>query len=259
MSHTHNERETTTNTTTAPTLPSSLCVGPWLELDTTSFSLHFSRKLIARVQLLHEMSLDHAHKPARKVVSWSVRWFAEADVEKKRRKKQPTNFIRTNEAKRDLPRGVAACPVTSASVAPTMSGSDLAVADVEVLTVTLVGFGSVNRAFARLVAASEKRLATMAQPLRIRYHAVVARHGAYEAAAGSDSLSPAVVAALADKVEKGEARLDGSTGPAPENCTVTVNPSTQQTRDIISRSATGVRVAFVCMSIRACFLHASIG
>ena len=129
----------------------------------------------------------------------------------------------------------------------TMSGSDVAVADAEVLTVTLIGFGSVNRAFARLVAASEKQLATMAQPLRIRYHAVVARHGAYEAAVGSDSLSPAVVAALADMVEKGEARLDGSTGTAPKDCTVIVNPSTQQTREILSRSVTGVCAAFLVL------------
>jgi hypothetical protein len=135
----------------------------------------------------------------------------------------------------------------------------------EILVITLIGFGNVNRAFARLVAASTKRLASQPRPLLVRYHAVVARHGYWEAtpatfcrdaaageaagdgvdgqsadASAAAMLTPAVVAALADDVEAGRARLDGTT-PVPAGCTARPSPSVQDVRDIIARIPQGVR------------------
>ena len=78
---------------------------------------------------------------------------------------------------------------------------------VETLNICLVGFGSVNRAFVRLVAREAEWL-RQHHSLDVRFSAIVARHGAWEPRSG-DYLPPvAVLARLADMVAAGKARLD---------------------------------------------------
>jgi len=110
----------------------------------------------------------------------------------------------------------------------------------EVLTLTLVGFGSVNRALARLVHASEESLSRPPFNLKVRYHAIIARHGSWEALTTS-ALRPATVARIADEIEAGVAKLDGST-PVAHNCRARPKPSIEEVRGIISRTPAGVSV-----------------
>lgn len=108
----------------------------------------------------------------------------------------------------------------------------------ETLHVTLIGFGAVNRAFARLVAREAPALASEHR-LRIVYHAIVARHGCWESAVGAP-LSAEAVGKLADEVSRGAARLDGATGAPPNGATATPKPSSAAICAIIDRMPLGL-------------------
>lgn len=104
----------------------------------------------------------------------------------------------------------------------------------ETLTITLIGFGSVNRTFAKLIAREASWLAAKHR-LRVVYHAILARHGAWEAI-HTTPLSCEAVSRLAEDIDRGHARLDGSRGDPPlMGVTVHKTPSTETVRAIISR------------------------
>ncbi|KOO53505.1 homoserine dehydrogenase [Chrysochromulina tobinii] len=111
--------------------------------------------------------------------------------------------------------------------------------------ITLIGFGSVNRALARLIAQEAARL-EQEHKLRVVYHAVVARHGAWDAS--ESPLSAAAVATLADAVAAGCARLDGSTH-VPAGVKAVSEPTQAAIRAIIGRmpvcAEAGARSAIV--------------
>jgi homoserine dehydrogenase len=111
--------------------------------------------------------------------------------------------------------------------------------------VTLIGFGSVNRALVRLIAQEAARL-EQEHKLRVVYHAVVARHGAWDAS--ESPLSAAAVATLADAVAAGCARLDGSTH-VPAGVKAVSEPTQAAIRAIIGRmpvcAEAGARSAIV--------------
>ena len=96
----------------------------------------------------------------------------------------------------------------------------------ETLTLTLVGFGAVNRALARLIARDEASLAE--KGLVVEYHAVIARHGCWEAT-GAQGMSAADIGALADAVAAGSSRLDGTTAP-PADVAAKTTPSIEDIR-----------------------------
>ena len=106
------------------------------------------------------------------------------------------------------------------------------------LSLTLVGFGAVNRALARLIA-REYEWFLEEKGLHVCYHAIVARHGSWEAE--SEPLSAAKVGALADAVAAQEVRLDGTT-PPPEGVCAHALPSTEDVLAIIGRTPPGLSV-----------------
>ena len=108
-------------------------------------------------------------------------------------------------------------------------------AELQDVTLVLVGFGSVNRAFARLVAREAHWLASEHR-LRAVFGAVIARHGAW--VADRAPMSAAAVGSLADAVAGGSARLDGST-PPPEGVDALATPSVAAIRDVIAQAASG--------------------
>ena len=108
--------------------------------------------------------------------------------------------------------------------------------ELEAVSVILVGFGAVNRALARLIAQETERLA-QEHRCCVRYHAVIARHGCWEAT--QSPLLPSSVSAMADEVAQGSARLDGIKTPAPDGVVATATPSVEAIRGIISRIPTG--------------------
>lgn len=103
----------------------------------------------------------------------------------------------------------------------------------EVLQLTLIGFGAVNKALARLIHANAEMLRAK-HNLVVVYRAIVARHGAWEAQPGYE-LDAASVAALADAVASGAAKLDGSTSP-PQGVAATSKPTVSDIRGMISRT-----------------------
>lgn len=120
----------------------------------------------------------------------------------------------------------------------------------EPLTLVLVGFGSVNRALARLVAAEATRLESESG-LIVRYHAIIARHGSWEAASGAP-FDTSLIASLADAVANHSGSVDGTgAGPAPPKGTTVVRaPSTQEIRDIIARLPTsGLRCVLEAIDV----------
>lgn len=113
------------------------------------------------------------------------------------------------------------------------------------LRITLIGFGAVNRAFARLLAREEQRLLDE-QNLQVRYHAIIARHGSWEAAV-KEGLSASQVGSLADAVASSELRLDGSNDSIPPHILehpadviATRTPSEEEIRKIICRTSHGL-------------------
>lgn len=105
----------------------------------------------------------------------------------------------------------------------------------ETLYLTLVGFGAVNRALARLIAQEAPRLAEE-HGLRVCYHAIIARHGCW--VDPHSVLTPATVSTLADAVAEGRARLDGSTDP-PAGIVAGKKPSMSDVRAIIAHAPVG--------------------
>jgi homoserine dehydrogenase len=103
----------------------------------------------------------------------------------------------------------------------------------EPVTLTLIGFGSVNRTLAKMVARESETLASD-YGIVVNYHAVVARHGSWEATDESTPLSAEVVGRLAEAVGGGKERLD--TTPPPKGVVVTAKPSVDATRSIIARA-----------------------
>ena len=99
---------------------------------------------------------------------------------------------------------------------------------VKPIILTLIGFGSVNRALAKLIASKADFLKRRGYV--VKYRAIVARHGSWEAQPGCE-LDASIAAALVDS----KARLDGST-PPPPGVTEIMTPSVQAIRDIISRT-----------------------
>ena len=112
----------------------------------------------------------------------------------------------------------------------------------ETLYLTLIGFGAVNKALARLIH-SDADFLLKKHNLRVVYRAVVARHGAWEAEPGCE-LTAADVASFADQVASGAAKLDGST-PPPDGVNATPKPSVEAIRAIISRTP---RHALTCLA-----------
>jgi len=106
------------------------------------------------------------------------------------------------------------------------------VAMAEELSLVLVGFGSVNRAFCRLLARDAQCL-EQGLGLHIRIRAIVARHGAWEA---DTTFPPEVAAKLADSVASGLARLDDSSSVPIEGITVFVTPTAETIQQIIRRT-----------------------
>ena len=100
----------------------------------------------------------------------------------------------------------------------------------QVLHLTLVGFGAVNRALARLIAKDAPRLAKE-HNMVVMYSAIIARHGAWEAVDSESELSAVEVAALADQVQP----LRHS---APRRMRSHPSPlSVESIRSIVSRTA----------------------
>ena len=109
------------------------------------------------------------------------------------------------------------------------------------LVLTLCGFGAVNKALARLIHLEAETLRTQ-HGLVVVYHAIIARHGAWEAQPGHE-LDTATVAALADA----GTRLDGRE-PPPMAVRASATPSVADIRAMIARASAPARGDLRCVA-----------
>jgi homoserine dehydrogenase len=110
----------------------------------------------------------------------------------------------------------------------------------QTLYLTLIGFGAVHKALARLIFKDRERL-LREHNLEVVYRAVIARHGAWEAAPGSE-MSSELVAELAN----GRTRL---CDPGPAGVSHCAAPSVQTILEILSRTASGPGLRCICEAI----------
>ena len=110
----------------------------------------------------------------------------------------------------------------------------------QTLHLVLIGFGAVHKALVRLIAREERRLLEE-HNLVVKYRAIVARHGAWEAAPAC-SLSAETVASLADLVKP-------LCGRGPAGVRAHSSPDEATVRGIIARACKGRGLRCLCEAI----------